>query len=122
MFLLPESFFLFFFSHDLFSYFFKIIPPEDPGQNKSDYTSCCFVALICFGFIRRHLMLMIYGLFFFLFLFISVAFPLPVCFLSDLSVHFARPPFLSSHLTASSEPLLLLLELWEARLDTPSFL
>lgn len=60
-------------------------------------------------------MLMIYGRF--LFLVISVAFLSPLS-LSDLSVHFVRSPFLSSHLTASSEPLLLL-ELWEARLDTP---
>lgn len=44
MFLLPE--FFFFFLHDLFSYFFKIIPPEDPGKNKSDYTSCNVAALL----------------------------------------------------------------------------
>lgn len=77
---------------------------------------CCFVALLCFGFIRRNLILMIYGLFLFFFCSFQLLFLSPL-FLSDLSVHSIRPPFLSSHLTASSEPLLL--ELWEAHLDTP---
>lgn len=90
---IPCFFYLNFFFHDLFSYFFKIIPPEDLGQNKSDYTSCnvamlqccCFVALICFDFIRRHLMLMIYALSCFCSFQLLFLSPL---FLSDLSVHF----------------------------------
>lgn len=43
---IPCFFYLNFFFHDLFSYFFKIIPPEDLGQNKSDYTSCNVAALL----------------------------------------------------------------------------
>lgn len=35
-----------------------------------------------------------------------------------ISVHFVRSSFLSSHLSAWSDPLLLL-ELWDTRLDTP---
>lgn len=77
---------------------------------------CCFVTLICFCFVRRHLILMIYG---FSFLSIPIALALFPSLRSALCFStFMRSLFPSSHLSSWSEPLLLL-ELWDARLDTP---